>query len=150
MGTMEELLIAPCGMNCALCVSYLAMKHDLKKQGIGKKYCPGCQPRGQNCTFMADQCALVGRGLVRFCYECSDFPCKRLKGLDKRYRMKYHMSMIENLMSIRDQGMERFLAGEEAKWRCPQCGGTICCHNGLCFGCSLGKLRQNRRYHWEE
>lgn len=25
---MEEKLIAPCGMNCALCVSYLAMQND--------------------------------------------------------------------------------------------------------------------------
>jgi hypothetical protein len=39
---MEENLIAPCGMNCGLCVSYLAMKNDLKKKGFGKSYCSGC------------------------------------------------------------------------------------------------------------
>jgi len=38
---MEEQLIAPCGMNCGVCVSYLAMKNDLKKKGFGKKYCAG-------------------------------------------------------------------------------------------------------------
>ena len=94
---MNEDLIAPCGMNCVLCVSYLAMKNDLKKKGFRKKYCAGCLPRGKNCVFMKEHCDLVGKGLVRFCYECQNFPCRRLKALNKRYQTKYHMSMIENL-----------------------------------------------------
>ena len=146
---MEEILIAPCGMNCALCVSYLAMQNDLKKKGFNKKYCPGCVPRGKNCLFMRDSCEKVGKGLVRFCFECGDFPCKRLKALDKRYREKYHMSMIHNLESIKEQGMAGFLKNQEEKWRCPDCGGTICCHNGLCFSCSLEKLRLKKKYCWD-
>jgi hypothetical protein len=147
---MEEVLIAPCGMNCGLCVSYLAMKHDLKHKGFNKKYCPGCLPRGKNCAFMKQQCDLLGKGLVRFCYECGDYPCRRLKDLDKRYRTKYHMSMIANLDFIKEQGLRPFLASEEEKWRCPGCGGVICCHNGLCLNCSLELLRQNRTYRWGE
>ena len=112
---MEERLIAPCGMNCGVCVSYLAMKYDLKKQGFAKTYCAGCLPRGKNCAFMKKQCDLLGKGLVRFCYECGDFPCSRLKALDKRYRTKYHMSMIENLEFIREHGIERFLKAKSLK-----------------------------------
>ena len=147
---MKAELVAPCGMNCALCASYLAMKNDLKNKGFGKSYCAGCLPRGKNCSFMKKQCDLLGKGLVRFCYECDDFPCQRLKALDKRYRTFYHMSMIENLEFIKEQGMEKFLEREERKWRCPQCGGVICCHNGICFTCDLDKLRKNKRYRWEE
>ena len=147
---MEEQFIAPCGMNCGVCVSYLALKYELKKKGFAKKYCSGCLPRSKNCTFMAKHCNLLGTGLVRFCYECVNFPCRRLKDLDKRYRTKYHMSMIENLEFIKKCGMESFLEKETVKWRCPECGGTICCHNGLCLNCSLDKLRQNRKYRWEE
>jgi hypothetical protein len=147
---MEERLIAPCGMNCSLCVSYLAMKNDLKKKGFSKKYCPGCLPRGKNCAFMKGRCELLGKGLVRFCYECNDFPCRRLKSLDKRYRTSYHMSMIENLESIRDNGMSYFLEKQRTDWNCPHCGQTICCHNGLCLNCSLDKLRQNKKYRWDE
>ncbi|MFA5450577.1 MAG: DUF3795 domain-containing protein [Dehalococcoidales bacterium] len=142
---MEEQLIAPCGMNCGLCVSYLAMKTDLNKKGFARKYCPGCRPRGKNCIFMARQCDLVGKGLVRFCYECDTFPCHRLKDLDKRYRSKYHMSMIENLGFIKQHGITKFLEEEALKWRCPGCGGMICCHNGLCLNCNLDKLRQNKK-----
>lgn len=147
---MEEQLIAPCGMNCGLCVSYLAMKGDLNKQGFKKKYCPGCRPRGKHCTFMKAQCSLVGNGLVRFCFECEKFPCSRLKDLDQRYRTKYHMSMIENLEFIKAYGMERFLEKEEVKWRCATCGGMICCHNGLCLHCDVDKLRLKKSYRWDE
>lgn len=147
---MDENLIAPCGMNCGVCVSYLAMKNDLKKKGFSRKYCPGCNPRGMNCTFMADQCELLGKGLVRFCHECGKFPCKRLKSLDKRYSSKYHLSMIENQNFIRDHGIESFLQKEEVKWRCSVCGGVICCHNGLCLNCNLDQLRQNRKYRWND
>ena len=147
---MEERLIAPCGMNCALCVNYLALKNDLKKQGFKKAYCAGCLPRGNNCIFMKKHCVLLGKGRVRFCFECGDYPCRRLKSLDKRYRSKYHMSMVENLEQIKEQGMKKFLAKQREKWGCPQCGGVICCHNGLCLKCSLDKLRQNKKYRWGE
>jgi hypothetical protein len=147
---MEEQLIAPCGMNCSLCVSYQSMKNDLNQKGFSKKYCVGCLPRGKNCTFMKKDCQLLGDGLVRFCFECSDFPCTRLKELDLRYRTKYHMSMIGNLEYIRDHGIEIFLEKEEAMWNCPECAGTICCHNGLCLSCESDKLHQNPKYRWGE
>jgi len=60
------------------------------------------------------------------------------------------MSMIENLEFIKEHGMERFLEKEEAKWRCPECGEVICCHNGLCLNCDLDKLRKNKKYCWDE
>ncbi|NDL67826.1 DUF3795 domain-containing protein [Clostridiales bacterium F-3ap] len=147
---MEEKLIAPCGMNCGVCVNHLAMVNDIRKQGFRRKYCPGCLPRGENCTFMKDSCDLLGKGLVRFCTECPDYPCRRLKALDKRYRTKYHMSMLENLECIREHGMEAFLEKEEEKWRCPGCGGTISCHNGLCLHCDLDKLRRKQTYRWDD
>ena len=43
-------------------------------------------------------------------------PCKRLKALDRRYRIKYHMSMIENLKYINEFGMEELLKKERGKW----------------------------------
>lgn len=147
---MSQELIAPCGMNCSLCIAFQAQKYDLDKQGFKRKYCPGCLPRGKNCMHMKESCAIIGKGQVRFCYECVDFPCKRLKALDKRYRTKYHMSMIDNLRSISKKGMKAFLAGEEARWRCSTCGEGICCHNGLCLHCDLDKLRRNRKYRWGE
>ncbi|NCB52889.1 MAG: DUF3795 domain-containing protein [Clostridia bacterium] len=147
---MDEALIAPCGMNCAVCVSYLAMKNDLNRQGFKRVYCEGCIPRGKYCLHMGDRCEALRLGLVRFCYECKEFPCKRLKALDKRYRTKYHLSMIENLQFIKEHGIEEFLRKEKEKWSCPECGGAICCHNGLCLSCKADKLRKNKKYRWDK
>ncbi len=49
---MKEELIAPCGMNCGLCIAYQFKEKDLNKKGFHKTYCLGCLPRGENCTHM--------------------------------------------------------------------------------------------------
>ena len=99
---------------------------------------------------MKAKCDLVGKGLVRFCFDCEYFPCTRLKALDKRYRTKYHLSMITNLEFIKEYGMQAFLDQETPKWTCPECGSLICCHNGLCLNCNLDVFKKNRKYRWGE
>jgi hypothetical protein len=150
MSSFNKELIAPCGMNCSLCISYQFMKKDLNKQGFHRTYCPGCIPRGKNCLHMGDNCEILKNGDVRYCFNCEKFPCKRLKTLDKRYSTKYHMSMIENLEFIKENGIESFLIMEEEKWKCPECGEFICCHNGLCLNCNLKTLHSNKKYRWNE
>jgi len=148
---MNEELIAPCGMNCAICSQYLAFEYDIKSEGIKMPYCSGCRPRGKNCGFLKKRCDLLNNEKVEYCYECGDFPCRELKVIDKRYRYHYRMSMIENLDYIREKGITGFLEKEEEKWRCSQCGGIISCHNGLCFACDLEALRQKKqKYRWGE
>ncbi len=147
---MNEELIAPCGMNCRLCAAYQFKEMDLNKKGFHRTNCPGCIPRGENCRHMADSCEFLAKGEIRFCFLCADYPCKRLKSLDKRYRTKYHMSMLENLNAIRDNGMESFLKAQEEIWHCPTCGGTICCHNGLCLTCQFETFINNKKYRWNE
>jgi hypothetical protein len=150
---MKEELIAPCGMNCAICSRYLVYRHNLKSKGIGMPYCSGCRARDKNCAFIKKRCELLRNKRVEYCHECGGFPCERLEHLDKGYRMHFRMSMILNLEYIRDNGINKFLINEEEKWKCPECGGVICCHNGLCFSCDLEKLRQKKpkyKYRWEE
>ena len=147
---MDEQLIAPCGMNCRLCIAYQAGLAGLNQKGFRKTTCPGCLPRGKHCLHMGDQCTQLATGQIRYCFQCASFPCRRLKMLDRRYRTKYHMSMIANLTWIRDRGMASFLEREAGIWRCSRCCGVICCHNGLCLNCDLERLRQNKRYRWNE
>ena len=37
--TLKKELVAPCGMNCAVCSGYLALKHDVKSKGVKMPYC---------------------------------------------------------------------------------------------------------------
>lgn len=143
-------LIAPCGMNCALCANYLSLKNNVKSQGIRMPECTGCRPRGKQCAYIKKQCPQLNAENA-FCYECGDFPCHRLKTIDARYQSRYRMSMIENLTFIKEQGLERFLDAQAQKWRCPTCGEMVCCHNGLCFRCDLEKLgAKKKKFRWED
>ena len=148
---MDENLIAPCGMNCSICSGYLAFKNDVKGKGIKIPYCVGCRPRDKKCAFLKKRCSLLSSGQITYCYECPEFPCANLSGIDKRYRSFFRMSMIHNLEYIRENGIEKFLDEESTKWRCPNCGETVCCHNGICFECGLEKLRAKKKlYRWED
>jgi hypothetical protein len=55
------------------------------------------------------------------------------------------MSLIENLEYIKENGIEKFLEAEKQKWKCPQCGQTVCCHNGICYNCGLGELKTRKQ-----
>ena len=138
---MEETLIGPCGMNCGICSSYLAGKYDVMTHGIKVRYCPGCRPkRNKSCAF-SKRCELLKNKQVTYCFECGKFPCESVKRLDKRYTRHYHMSEIENLRFIKENGMKKFLEREEERWKCPECGGVISCHNGICYSCGVEKLK---------
>ena len=148
---MNEELVAPCGMNCAICGSYLAFKHDVKRAGIRMPYCSGCRPRDKKCAYLKKRCSFILNGQIRYCYECRDFPCEKLLHLDKRYRTFFRMSMIDNLEYIKTNGIQQFLDKEKAKWQCPDCRDVICCHNGICFNCGTSKLKiKNNIYRWED
>lgn len=148
---MQKELIAPCGMNCAICAYYLALQNKIREKGIRLPYCEGCRIRKKICAPIMKKCALLRKGKIEFCFECKKFPCRHLKKLDDRYCKFYHMSMIENSKFIKRHGFRKFLASERKKWRCKKCGGTICCHNGLCFKCDVQKLKKKRqKYRWEE
>jgi ribosomal protein S27AE len=77
---------------------------------------------------------------MRFCSDrCGRYPCKRLRDLDKRYRTRYGMSMIDNLEFIKSSGIRVFLKKEKERWTCKKCGGTICVHREFCLDCGNKK-----------
>ena len=148
---MNEELVAPCGMNCGICSGYLAFKYDVKNKGIKMPYCAGCRPRDKKCAFLKKRCNLLLNEQVQYCYECPDYPCDGLRHIDKNYRASFRMSMIENLDYIKENDIKQFLSREEEKWKCPECGKVICCHNGICFNCGLDTLRNKKKpYRWDD
>ena len=144
-------LIAPCGMNCSVCSRYLASKYDVKRKGVRMAYCVGCRPRDRKCALLKKRCDLLLNHRVRFCYECDTFPCRNLERIDARYQKDYRTSFIENLTFIKRYSLSAFMERENVKWRCPQCEGVLCCHNGVCFNCGVDILQtKTKLYRWED
>jgi hypothetical protein len=131
---MSEKLIAPCGTNCALCCSYMTYIKKLPKDE-GTAYCAGCRVRNKKCAYLKGHCEKLQNKKVKYCFECSKFPCARLKILDSRYSEKYGVSLIGNLKEIKASGIDAFLKRQKEKYRCPKCGGIICVHNNKCYDC---------------
>ena len=144
-------LIAPCGMNCTICANYLALQNEVKSKGIRIPYCAGCRPRNKKCAFLKKHCSKLLKSEVTFCFECTSFPCDRLKTIDDRYKARYKMSLIDNLNFIKKHGMKNFLEEQEKLWKCPNCGEMVSCHNGICFNCELEKLiNKKEKYRWHD
>lgn len=117
-------LIAPCGMDCRLCQAFQGK--GLPCQGCGntssRKSCQNCSIL--NCKYKKE-----------FCYECSFYPCSRLKKLDKRYREKYKMSMINNLEFIQKNGLPKFIDMQNQIYQCKSCGKLKTVHQDYCIYC---------------
>lgn len=132
MHLYNKELIAPCGMNCGICIGHLRDKKPcgacFKIDDVNKpKHCRSCSIA--NCEFLK-------KTKSGYCYECEKYPCIRLKNLDNRYRTKYGMSMIGNLDFIKDAGIENFIKYEEKRWRCKNCGSGLCVHRDFCLNCN--------------
>jgi hypothetical protein len=125
---LDAGLIAPCGMNCGLCMCYLRSKNT----------CSGCRTGDTgkarsvlNCTIRT--CHTVAA--TGTCADCTRLPCPRLRRLDARYRLKYRMSMLENLNALREKGIQALVDSERTRWACPECGGVQCVHTAECIYC---------------
>jgi len=133
---MEKELIASCGINCGICRVYLREKNT----------CPGCRLFNKSKPVTIARCKIrncdeLNKNNIMFCFECEEYPCDRIKHMDKRYRTKYHMSTIENLDFIKKNGTTVFLEKEKQKWGCPECGGIVTCHGGKCMSCGFQKFK---------
>ncbi len=131
--SISKELIAPCGMNCAICSKYLSYVNNLKRS-----QCVGCRPRNKGCEYLFAKCSGTNNGKTGnavFCFECDQYPCKEIQRMDKRYRKSYNMSVKDNLGYIEKNGIDNFIIEQYKKYHCSKCGGLISIHNRKCFKC---------------
>ena len=145
---ISKELIAPCGINCAICSRYLSFVNNLKQS-----QCIGCRPRGQKCTFLFGKCTGINNNILTvdtdFCFECDQYPCKQISRMDNRYRNNYKMSIKDNLDYIKKEGIDKFIDDQYERYRCSKCSGLISIHNKKCFKCdTITRLveKENRKY----
>lgn len=127
---IDERLFAPCGMNCAVCY----------KHCYSKKPCPGClfgdEGKPGHCRNCRIRDCAQGKTL-RACFACEVFPCKLIKNLEKSYQKRYRVSLVQNSLTVKENGIAAFLLDEREAWRCPHCGGVISLHDKECSECRV-------------
>ena len=83
-------------------------------------YCKGCGSDLVNewcsrCQFR--RCA--AKQGIEFCFECKDFPCKKLIDFSKT---RPHRALgLRNLEQLRQISIEEWLRQQEKRWTCSQC-----------------------------
>lgn len=118
-------LLAVCGMNCLICYRYCD----------SNKPCSGCLNRKSKDTRRCQIQDCAASRSLRHCFDCDDYPCKRILRLERNYNKRYGVSLIENCRSIQELGRDNFFEQQREKYRCPDCGGIISLHDKVCSEC---------------
>lgn len=127
----ETQLVAPCGINCSLCLGF---QRDKNK-------CSGCNSTDNSKPSHCSNCSIKmcekrTAEAPNYCYSCKEFPCRRIKQLDKRYTAKYNTSPIQNLLDIKEGGIKKFIKKDMARWKCDKCQMMRCMHRAECLNCA--------------
>lgn len=119
---------APCGMNCMACYKHCYVK----------KPCAGCLSGDNGKPEHCRKCKIkdcVQEKNLTYCFECSSFPCKLIKNLEKSYNQRYSVSLVQNSLFVKELGLTEFMEQQLKRYTCPSCGGVISLHDRECSEC---------------
>jgi len=152
----ERYLAGVCGLYCGACPVYLghAEKDPALIEEIPKKFfaafditpkyiidtgCDGClssNPMPWCATCEVRKCA-SDKGTT-WCFECVDFPCKRLQALE----MEFQRPLIRNLKEMKEKGVGKWLEAVGKRYECPKCGKKLHWYSfGVCSRCGKTPTR---------
>ena len=125
---IDTSMFTPCGMNCLVCY----------KRCYHKKPCAGCLNSDKGKPGHCRKCKIkecIRSKELSYCFECSEYPCKQIKNLEKSYNKRYQASLMENSEAVRQLGLKIFMEEQKEKSTCPKCGGIISIHDRECSEC---------------
>ncbi|MBN1429103.1 MAG: DUF3795 domain-containing protein [Anaerolineae bacterium] len=139
---MDFRLDTYCGLYCGACDIlvanwYGAVEELAQAWGVDPNdlRCHGCKSgvvcaHCENCAIR--QCAQSRA--ISFCCECEEYPCAGL--MEFRYDGSGHHALaLRNLRFIYEQGLERWLEAQQARWTCPTCGAGFGWYDQKCRHC---------------
>ena len=146
-------LLAPCGLYCGVCGVYYATRDKnnkfmetflnfyqdkmpgLENVSIDDLKCEGC---------LSDQTSLFCRTCsikdcthkkgYAGCHECNEFPCEHIENFPMPVGKKV---ILRTIPYWRQEGTEKFVADEEARYVCPDCGNKIFRGAKRCNKCKI-------------
>jgi len=150
MTEKENKLLAPCGLYCGVCSIYKAYKDndlELKKEILTKLNnneiktiediaCTGCLSDGIVFHF-CQACPIktcIKNKKIKGCYQCKDFPCEIISNWPDPLEKKV---MLRAIPSWRELGIENWVAEEEKRYKCPNCGTLLFHGTKKCKNCNF-------------
>ena len=136
-------LLGICGVYCGACTTYRAYNDNDQalfdwevKMGMPRKeiYCEGCGSNlvnewCANCDFR--KCVKARK--IAHCFECEDFPCKKLVDFSKT---RPHRTLgLRNLKQLKEMGTKEWLERQERRWTCSSCGKKLHWYSERCPDC---------------
>ncbi len=96
-------LFSLCGLNCGLCPMQI------------RGECSGCF-NGSTCyrTCPIAPCS-VRHGNVDYCFQCSEYPCRRYDGIDQHDSLISHRNQKRDIAKAKEIGIDAYLAEQRAK-----------------------------------
>lgn len=91
----KDLIFSLCGLNCELCT----MKLD--------NYCPGCGGGAGNQGCSIAKCSLQ-HDSVEYCYQCSEYPCKKYEGINEFDSFITHRNQIKDMEKAEKMGIGQY------------------------------------------
>lgn len=132
---IEVTMFAPCGMNCMVCY----------KHCYHKKPCDGCLNSDIGKPEHCRKCKIkdcVKEKNISYCFECSMYPCKQIKLLEKSYNSRYGVSLMNNSSKVKEIGLVKFMILQQREYTCSDCGGIISIHDRECSECQTKRQIQ--------
>lgn len=110
---IDTSMFAPCGMNCLVCY----------KHCYHKKPCAGClnsdKGKPEHCRkCKIKECIKIKE--LSYCFECSDYPCKLIKSLEKSYNKRYQASLMANSEAVPPTWFGNIYGGTEREIYLPE------------------------------
>ena len=142
-GPTKTLLLGICGVYCGACTTYRAYNdRDQKlidwevKIGMPRDeiYCRGCTSDlvnewCSNCDFR--KC--VKEKGIAYCFECEDFPCKKLADFSET---RPHRTLgLRNLKQLKETSIKEWLKRQAKRWTCSTCGKKLHWYSEKCPDC---------------
>jgi hypothetical protein len=114
-------MTSPCGLDCFNCALYLANENEKIRKAVAEKMqmplpdavCSGCRSQAGVIPALkiTEPCHVfkcISQKQLKFCSECSDFPCDHLHPYTNMASPRPHNTKIFTLRLIKKMGIENW------------------------------------------
>ena len=141
--TVENAMLAPCGLYCGVCGIRLAHAENdsVLKEKLARAYgvepeqiaCEGCL--SDRCFVYCEACAIRSCAQaeeLEGCHQCTEFPCERIDAFPFEVGKR---TILRAVPAWKELGTELWVAQEESRYRCSKCGAKTFRGERRCRAC---------------